>query len=843
MSESAPADVPDNLLKRYFEHSPLALIRFDRDMRIVGWSDRAEAMFGWRYDEVNGRTFDEIRIVYPADRPAVGTIVHDLTSGRVAWNASDNRNVRKDGTVIHCRWFNIYRNEGEFAGLTSLVEDVTEVVVAHAALEASEERFRSIFDNNPDPMIAFDADGTVTRVNAAASRVIETEPRRLVGSTLGDVVDENDLAAALAAFNRALAGLAGGTDLRVRRSSADSIPAFATMIPTRFRDTSGGVHVHLRDLRPALAQQRQIAAHAERIRDLYLSAAAANETAEEQISATIEAGFRILGMTSVVLYDAEADTIIESRGDPISVELARLAIASEGAVVIDDLRGAAGSEDAGAFTAFLGTPITVGGTRFGSLCFADRRKRRAAFDEVDRDLVQLMGALVGSAIERSRSRARLRTLAYTDTVTELPNRAWLIEHLRDRLEKAAHGGSSISVLFLDLDRFKDINDTLGHESGDTLLRIVGERLKKAIRTQDLVARMGGDEFVVLALDAPDTPALAALAERIIAAVEEPVELAGLEHFVTTSIGLASYPADGRDAETLVKHADVAMYRAKDRGRNTYQFFTPALNAALHTRLTQEKTLRRAIETREFVVYYQPQHALDTGELVAVEALVRWNHPRLGIILPAQFIPNAEISGLIVALGDFVLETACADIAALRKTIAPNLRVAVNLSARQFHQQQLAAKVADIVGRTGIDPRALELEITESVAMNDAELSVNIMREFGAGGVRLAVDDFGTGYSSLGYLRRFPLDSVKIDRSFVTDLNNEPDDATIVRTVIAMAHALDLEVIAEGVETSAQLAFLREQRCDLVQGFLFSPAIPRSQLESYVLARSKQTAAG
>jgi diguanylate cyclase (GGDEF)-like protein/PAS domain S-box-containing protein len=845
MALSEQDDVPDNLLKRYFEHSPLALIRFDRSMQIVGWSDRAEAMFGWRFDEVRGRTFDDIRIVYPEDRPAVGTVVHDLTSGRVAWNASDNRNVRKDGAVIHCRWFNVYRTEGEFAGLTSLVEDVTEVALAHTALEVSEERFRSIFDNNPDPMIAFDADGTVTRANAAACRVIETEPQRFVGTTLGDVVAEADLTTALAAFNRALSGLAGGTDLRIRRANGESFAAFVTMIPTRFRDVSSGVHVHVRDMRPVLAQQRQIAAHAERIRDLYLSAAAANETAEEQISATIEAGFRMLGMTSVVVYDAEADAIIESRGDPISVELARLAIASDGAIVIDDLRGADADafEETGNFTAFLGTPITVGGTRFGSLCFADRRKRRAAFDEVDRDLVQLMGALVGSAIERGRSRARLRTLAYTDTVTGLPNRAWLIEHLRDRLEKAAQGGSSISVLFLDLDRFKDINDTLGHESGDTLLRIVGERLKKAIRTQDLVARMGGDEFVVLALDAADTAALAALAERIIAAIEEPLELGGLEHFVTTSIGLASFPADGRDADTLVKHADVAMYRAKDRGRNTYQFFTPALNAALHTRLTQEKTLRRAIETREFVVYYQPQHALDTGELVAVEALVRWNHPRLGIILPAQFIPNAEISGLIVALGDFVLETACADIAALRKTIAPGLRVAVNLSARQFHQQQLAAKVADIVERTGLDPHALELEITESVAMNDAELSVNIMREFGAGGVRLAVDDFGTGYSSLGYLRRFPLDSVKIDRSFVTDLNNEPDDATIVRTVIAMAHALDLEVIAEGVETADQLAFLREQRCDLVQGFLFSPAIPRAQLESYVLARTTQSAAG
>jgi len=235
-----------------------------------------------------------------------------------------------------------------------------------------------------------------------------------------------------------------------------------------------------------------------------------------------------------------------------------------------------------------------------------------------------------------------------------------------------------------------------------------------------------------------------------------------------------------------------MYRAKDRGRNTYQFFTPALNATLRTRLSQEKTLRKALDAGEFVVYYQPQHDLVSGAIVCVEALVRWNHPRSGLVLPGQFIPNAELSGLIVALGDFILETACNDVSLLRRTIAPDLRLAVNLSARQFHQQRLAAKVRACVERAALEPTALELEITESVAMNDAALTVSIMRELGAEGMRLSVDDFGTGYSSLGYLRRFPLDSIKIDRSFVTDLAEEPDDATIVRTVIAMAHALDLE---------------------------------------------------
>jgi diguanylate cyclase (GGDEF)-like protein/PAS domain S-box-containing protein len=963
-------DVPEDLLQLYVENSPLALIQFDTDLRIVAWSERAAAMFGWTEDDVRGKMMDEFRFVHEADWNGVAALFHDLAGGPENWRANTNRNRCKDGRVVHCRWFNAYLVSERFTGYVSLAEDVTETTLARAAaeaseerlralfeatpdaltffdlhgnitdsnpsserlmgvsraelkdhpfsdfvvpeelayatellgrvlqgetvtavltvrrpdgqtfpidlvggplrehgaitgaycsarditdktealerVEASEERFRSIFDNNPDPMIAFDADGTVTRANAAAGRVLEIDPETLVGQTLGDVATDGDLTEALACFNRALAGMAGGVELHVRHAREHSLPAFVTMIPIRFRGLAAGVHLHVRDLRATIAQQRQIAAHAERIRDLYMSAAAASENAEQQITATLEAGCRILGLSSGALYESETDRISETYGESLGSGLARLALGSERALTIDDVRGMPqleGDADAAPFVAFIGTPIDVSGVRYGTLSFADRRRRRTPFDDVDRDLVQLMGALVSSAIERGRSRARLQTLAYSDTVTALPNRAWLVDHLRALLDEARRTESTVGVLFLDLDRFKDINDTMGHDSGDRLLRIIGERLGKAIRTSDVVARMGGDEFVVLAGDGPDMAALGGLAERIVATVEEPISMEGSEFFVTTSIGIASFPADGTDAETLVKHADVAMYRAKDRGRNTYQFFTPALNATLHTRLSQEKSLRKALDNGEFVVYYQPQHDLITGGLIAVEALVRWNHPRSGLVLPGQFIPNAELSGLIVALGDFILETACADISALRKTIAPDLRLAVNLSARQFHQQRLAAKVRGYVERTGLEPTALELEITESVAMNDAALTVSIMRDIGAEGMSLAVDDFGTGYSSLGYLRRFPLDSIKIDRSFVTDLAHEPDDATIVRTVIAMAHSLDLEVIAEGVETADQLAFLAAEKCDRVQGFYFSQAVPLEALESYIIRGTETAAAG
>jgi EAL domain-containing protein (putative c-di-GMP-specific phosphodiesterase class I) len=324
-------------------------------------------------------------------------------------------------------------------------------------------------------------------------------------------------------------------------------------------------------------------------------------------------------------------------------------------------------------------------------------------------------------------------------------------------------------------------------------------------------------------------ALARLADRIIACIDQPFEIDGYEQFVTTSVGISVYPGNGGDADTLVKHADIAMYRAKDCGRNTYQFFTAALDASLRSRLSHEKSLRRALENGEFVIHYQPQIELSGGRLVGVEALVRWEHPRLGLLAPDQFVPTAEISGQIVALGDWVLDTAARQLADWQRAGHRNLHLSVNLSARQFHQTQLAATIRRTLDRYGIEPRTLELEITESVAMSDARASALILRDVGKIGVGLSLDDFGTGYSSLGYLRSFPLDSIKIDKSFVHDILTEPDDATIVRTVIAMAHSLGLEVVAEGVETDAQLAFLKREQCDRVQGFLFSRPVPAAEL--------------
>lgn len=454
----------------------------------------------------------------------------------------------------------------------------------------------------------------------------------------------------------------------------------------------------------------------------------------------------------------------------------------------------------------------------------------------------MMGALVASAIERSRDRDRLRTLAYSDAITALPNRTWLVERLGEEVAQAEATSGNIGVLFLDLDGFKGINDALGHANGDRLLRIIGERLTRTVRAGDVVARMGGDEFVVLAFNGLDPTVLGSLARRMINAVAEPVEINGQSHAVTTSIGIALYPADGRVAETLVEHADAAMYRAKERGRNTFQFFTPVLESALRFRRVQERALEQAIARDDFAVHYQPQHDLRSGEVRAVEALIRWEHPRHGLVLPSAFLATAERSGLIVPMGDALFDRACADLARWRADTAPRLRLAVNLGARQLRRPGLAELLCETLKRHELVGDALEVEIAEPVAMADAAATLAIMKELREHGIRIVLDDFGTGFSSIEFLYRFPIEGIKIDGSYVGGLDRERDDATIVRATIAMSHALERAVVAEGVEERGQLEVLHAAGCDRVQGYVFSPALPAAALERYLAGHTPATAA-
>ncbi len=567
----------------------------------------------------------------------------DIAAGGTRANVSENRNNTKDGRVLHCRWFNSYIPLEDGFEIVSLVDDVSDLFTTRADALANEERFRSLFDYSPDPMYAITLDGIVTRANAAAARTLGYDITEMVGRHGRDFTIAEDEARSWSAFVRATGGEAVTIELTGRRADGTTFPSLATMIPIVFRGTITGVHIIVRDLTAMRRAERDVAVQSERLRELYLVAAAANATAESQIAATIDAGCRLLGLTAGSLYDAEADRSIATVGEPVPRRLARLALATDGALAIENLRGVPylGEADLGEDCpgAYIGTAIDVGGARYGSLSFAGELPREEPFTASDRDLVQLMGALVGSAIERGRSRTRLKHLAYNDQLTALPNRAWFTERLRDELALATQAGTRVGVMFLDLDRFKDINDTLGHPLGDRLLRMIGDRLAAVVGSDGLVARMGGDEFIVLIGNDPATERLDALAQRVIATIDQPLLIDGYEQFVTTSVGIAVHPADGDDADTLIKHADVAMYRAKERGRNTHQFFTPALGASLRTRISQEKSLRKALEREEFVVHYQPQFELAHGRLVSLEALVRWQHPRLGLVLARPVHPQ------------------------------------------------------------------------------------------------------------------------------------------------------------------------------------------------------------
>ncbi len=384
-------------------------------------------------------------------------------------------------------------------------------------------------------------------------------------------------------------------------------------------------------------------------------------------------------------------------------------------------------------------------------------------------------------------------------------------------------------MFLDLDRFKVVNDTVGHAGGDQLLQSVGEHLTKVLREVDTVARAGGDEFALLVPGISRVEDAVEVAQRVLGSLREPRWIAGHEFHVTTSIGIAVYPGDGGDAETLLRNADTAMYRAKEQGRDTYQIFAPSMNANIVEQAVLENDLRYALGRDEFVVHYQPQLVIETSQIVGIEALVRWRHQGRGLVYPDDFIPLAEDTGLIVPLGEWVLRTACAQNKAWQEAGLPPVRMAVNLSARQF-QPSLTDLVARVLRDTGLEPKWLELEITEGIAMRDLDFTVTMLRSLRDMGVTISIDDFGTGYSSLGYLKRFPIDAVKIDRSFVRDTPADADDAAIVTAIIGLAQSLNLRVIAEGVESHEQLSFLKERQCHEMQGYLFGRPVPPEDFE-------------
>lgn len=448
------------------------------------------------------------------------------------------------------------------------------------------------------------------------------------------------------------------------------------------------------------------------------------------------------------------------------------------------------------------------------------------FNEDDTKFLQSVANVLADAFERKEAKEKLWQLSYFDSLTGLPNRLLLNDRLLQKVKHARVHNETFSVLFIDLDRFKNINDTLGHESGDMLLKAVAERLSACVSHEDLVTRPGGDEFIIILSSGSSLQDAARITRNIVESVSEIFVLNGQELYTTASIGISMYPADGQDPDSLIKNAHSAMYHVKEQDKNGYQFYTSRMNSAAFERLSKENSLRKALDRGEFLLYYQPQIDLRTGKLTGLEALIRWRNPEYGLVRPSEFIHIAEETGLILPISEWVLHTACAQNREWQDAGHEPVKLAVNVSMRQFRQRNFFETVTGVLKETGLPAEYLELELTENILLENSERAIRSLSKFDAMGINLSLDDFGTGYSSLSYLKRLPLKSLKLDRSFVRAISRSPDSEAIIRTIITLAHNLNLRILAEGVETEKQLSFLRAFDCDEAQGYLIGKPVPK-----------------
>jgi len=510
------------------------------------------------------------------------------------------------------------------------------------------------------------------------------------------------------------------------------------------------------------------------------------------------------------------------------------AVGDNKAAVLDRERSATAREDA------VGLRENAVGAREGTATVRERKTRAAEIKhETSNDhlnmLRQVNARLVTATIEAQELAEQVQTtkeqldhLAHYDALTDLPNRILLQDRLGQAIELAQRQGRQLAVMFMDLDQFKHINDSLGHAVGDQMLQSVAQRLAGSVRHSDTISRQGGDEFVLLLPYIEHAEDAALSAQKMLAALAPPHRIDRHDLHISVSIGISIYPDDGRDADTLIRSADTAMYHAKENGRNTYKFFEQDMNDRAVQRQTTEAGLRHALARQEFVLHYQPKINLRSGAIVGVEALIRWQHPERGLLPPAQFVPIAEDSGLILPIGRWVLRDACRQARAWQDAGLPRVTVAVNTSALEFRAKDFFENIRATLEETRLQPRYLELELTESILMRDAEPTDATLNALAGLGVKLVIDDFGTGYSSLSYLRKFPIDTLKIDQSFVNQMTSDPDDAAIVSAVVSLSKSLKLHVIADGVETPEQYAFLLSQQCDGGQGHYFSRPVPAEE---------------
>ncbi len=725
-----------------------------------------------------------------------------------------------------------------------------EEIMRHAT-----QRFEALIDASPLAIIVCGADGRVEKWNASAERMFGWSEKELLGRAppLFPMGQEDEIS------HQREAILRGDTfaDVEAVRMRKDGTPVSVSISAAPVRDASGQTEGYLTIVADVTerkrAEQRQ---DLENAVTLLLADAHSLEEAMPRVIQTICQSLKfaygarwVVDQKEQILRCAETWCIPDRKVEEFRiVSAARFEgpemagglnrrvrtsntpywlgdVAQDGSLRRRDLALEAGLQHGFAF------PILVGGEFYGVMEFFGHGARDR--DERIIEISHTVGSQIGQFIARKQAEANLQFFASHDPLTGLFNRGMFNRRLQQALAQAQRFERALAILFIDLDGFKLVNDTLGHNAGDALLAEIAGRLRASLREGDVIARMGGDEFVVLIEEFGEPVQVGEVAKKLLDTVARPYLLQGQESRVSASIGISTFPDDGKDAQTLLGSADLAMYRAKEQGKNAFRFFAPHMNVHVTERLSIEVNLRRAIERDELVLLYQPKVSIRDGQVIGVEALVRWHHPTQGVINPGEFMPVAEDTGLVTAIGQWVLREACRQLAVWREQGLPVLRVAVNLSHRQFTQESLIQVVREALHITSVDPSRLELELTEAMVMRSPERAEKVLGQLKELGVRLVVDDFGTGLSSLKFLNRLPLDSVKIDRSLILDLPGNRDAAALTRGVVAMAHSLNLRVVAESVETAEQWEFLRELGCEEMQGNYFSAPVPAGIVASIV----------
>ncbi len=797
--ESDPG-AANRFLLAIVETLPVAVYATDLDGRITLWNLAAEKIFGYTREETLGRRAPFV----PDDkREEAEAFRHRVLAGEALTNLELERR-RKDGTPIHIHGSAapLKEEDGRITGLLVMCIDATANRRAAEALQQQLHFTRAVLDAIPNPVYVKDRDGRYQVYNRAWDELFGGG-RDWVGKTVHDM-----FASPLARFH----------DERDRILFEEpSSLRYEAVVPT----ARGEEREWLYNKVSFVDQAGNIAGLIGTITDV-----TPYKNTERALEAS-EARFRVLAENGIDLISVVApDGVVTYCSPALKTLLGWDPEESIGRSVFDFVH----RDDADMVRAAFQRLLVMRQTHEPvELRFRHKDGQWRTFEALGTNCVDnphIRGVVLNSrdVTDRKLIQQRIQHLAYHDNLTGLPNRGLLQDRLGHSIARAERSGRKVAVLFIDLDNFKNINDTLGHDVGDEVLRQVARRLTECVRAGDTIARQGGDEFIVLLDSLEDGRDASIVAQKILGSLRASFPLGGTEQHVSGSVGIAVFPEDGRDAQTLMKNADTAMFHGKGVGKNTYQYFTSQMNIAVKRRMTLETALRRAVLQKDFTLHYQPQVDLESGRIPAVEALVRWRTEDSGTVMPSDFIPLAEETGLINEIGEWVLREGCRQMKEwLDRGLAPR-RIAINLSARQFTDKTFLDTVMRVLQDTGLDPRLLELEITESQVMRQTEGMILLLTRLSEMGVHLAIDDFGTGYSSLSYLKRLPIQKLKIDQSFIRDITVDPNDTAIVVAIINMAHSLELDTIAEGVETAGQLALLRAKGCRIGQGFYFSPPV-------------------